>query len=248
MGRKDSRAPGSSRGNGNETARLDAMLPGQRALGAMAEAARRAREVSTRTEPEGCTTTPVPGAPVPGPIRIPHDEPPEHAGRVRQLEVSILVLAILVLVSAIALGVSLGDHGSPAAPPRSSGSTARPPARHQEGGHHSTAAAASPAPGGTTPAAPAASVPPVVGNAPLLSALSPHTGGAGQVVVVSGANLMSADGMVLARFGGQEAPTSCPVQTSCTVTVPANVAQGGVVPVTITTDAGTSNALTFDYD
>jgi hypothetical protein len=87
-----------------------------------------------------------------------------------------------------------------------------------------------------------------VGNAPLLSALSPHTGGAGQVVVVSGANLMSADGMVLARFGGQEAPTSCPVQTSCTVTVPANVAQGGVVPVTITTDAGTSNALTFDYD
>jgi hypothetical protein len=66
-------------------------------------------------------------------------------------------------------------------------------------------------------------------------------------VVVSGVNLISADGQILARFNGAAAPTRCPTQTSCTVTVPSMGAGPSSVTLTVTTAAGTSNALTFSY-
>ena len=66
-------------------------------------------------------------------------------------------------------------------------------------------------------------------------------------MVISGAKLMSADGQVLTRFNGAAAPTRCQTQTSCTVTVPSMGAAPSSVTVTVTTAAGTSNALTFSY-
>jgi hypothetical protein len=85
-------------------------------------------------------------------------------------------------------------------------------------------------------------------NPPVISSLSPASGGAGQVVTITGANFMSADGQIIARFNGQVAPTSCPEQATCTVTVPTlNPAPTGPVTLTVTTGAGASNAEPFSY-
>ena len=67
------------------------------------------------------------------------------------------------------------------------------------------------------------------------------------MVAVSGVNLFSADGTVQALVGGKAAPTSCPTQTACTVTVPAGMGPPASLPITIETEAGTSNALAFSY-
>jgi hypothetical protein len=77
--------------------------------------------------------------------------------------------------------------------------------------------------------------------------LNPSTGVAGQEIVVTGANFISADGLIQASIDGQVAPTSCPVQTTCTVTLPTIAGAPSSVPVTITTDAGTSNTLSFTF-
>jgi hypothetical protein len=66
-------------------------------------------------------------------------------------------------------------------------------------------------------------------------------------VTVSGTDFLSADGEIVAHFGGQAAATSCPSQTLCLVTVPPLSGSPRVVTVSITTEAGTSRTLTFDY-
>jgi uncharacterized membrane protein len=81
----------------------------------------------------------------------------------------------------------------------------------------------------------------------VLTSLSPSGGAAGQTLVLSGANFLSSDGQIVARFGGQVTATSCPDQHTCSVTVPPWTGPPGSVPVTITTAAGTSNALNFAY-
>jgi hypothetical protein len=50
----------------------------------------------------------------------------------------------------------------------------------------------------------------------------------------------------VATFNGQVAPTSCPAQNTCTVTVPPSPG-GATAQVTITTASGTSNVVTFIY-
>jgi hypothetical protein len=50
----------------------------------------------------------------------------------------------------------------------------------------------------------------------------------------------------VATFNGQVAPTSCPAQNTCTVTVPTSSAPSA--QVVITTAGGESNAQTFTYD
>jgi hypothetical protein len=67
------------------------------------------------------------------------------------------------------------------------------------------------------------------------------------VAVVHGTNLFSPNGLVLARFDGQPTRTVCPTQTSCDVTVPALARSPSIVRVTITTESGTSNSLSFVY-
>ncbi len=94
---------------------------------------------------------------------------------------------------------------------------------------------------------PAAPQPVPAGRRRELLSLIPATGAAGQVVTVSGAYLFSPDGHVQAFLGGEDAPTSCPTQTSCLVTVPALSGSSGSVPLTVEPEAGTSNAVSFSY-
>ena len=84
-------------------------------------------------------------------------------------------------------------------------------------------------------------------GAPVISALTPAQGSVGQVVVITGSNLVSADGQVLAHFGSVVAPTSCQSATSCSATVPSPSTPTPRVQVTVTTADGTSNALPFTY-
>ena len=79
---------------------------------------------------------------------------------------------------------------------------------------------------------------------PVIVSLTPSSGPAGQSVQIGGSNLFSTDGQVLAHFGGQVAPTSCSSQTSCSAVAPPG---SGRVEVTVTTAAGTSNAVWFSY-
>jgi hypothetical protein len=65
-------------------------------------------------------------------------------------------------------------------------------------------------------------------------------------VQVAGTNFLSSDGQIVASFNAEVAPTNCPAQNVCTVTVPP-MAGPTAAQVTITTAVGTSNAVTFTY-
>jgi hypothetical protein len=81
------------------------------------------------------------------------------------------------------------------------------------------------------------------GGGPEITSITPDRGATGQVVTVTGVNLFSPDGHVQVFFGGAGAPTSCSTATTCQATVP--TAAPGRVRVTVVTQAGTSNPLTF---
>ncbi len=106
---------------------------------------------------------------------------------------------------------------------------------------HTPTPATTPAPAPTTPGVA------VAGAAPVLSSITPATGGPGQTVVISGSGLMSADGQIVATFGGQVAPTSCPSPNTCLATVPDIAGAPPTVPVKLSTAGGTSNAMSFAY-
>jgi hypothetical protein len=80
---------------------------------------------------------------------------------------------------------------------------------------------------------------------PVISSLSPASGAAGQSITIAGSNFLSTSGQIVATFNGQVAPTSCPAQNTCTVTVPPSTASSA--QVVITTAGGSSNAMTFTY-
>ena len=231
---------------------------GQRALVAMAEAARRAREASTPTsgaESEGRTVVVGPPEvrlemPPAAPQHHPAVEPAGDDRRQRRLKVSVLSLAVVVLLAATALVIALATKQGPVSSPTTGRAATGQAATGRAGtGRPATGRSSGQAPPAptSTSSAPPSSVPATGGGPPVLSALSPATGAAGQSVVVSGADFISADGVIQARFGGQLAPTACPVQTSCTVTVPTMTGSPTSVPVTITTNGGTSNPLTFTF-
>jgi hypothetical protein len=222
--------------------------PGGKALGAMEVAARRARESGTTRLPNARDpeTPKRPVQPTSSIDPAEHDEEPKR--RViatmppeRWLAVAVGVAALLVVVAAIALAVSLSSGSSPVTTPPAthasthSGGTATRPTSHSLG---------APAVPQTTATLPSLGTP---GGAPVIASLSPSSGSSGQTVQVSGSNFLSSDGQIVATFGGQVAPTSCPTQTTCTVTVPPGSPPSGSAPVTITTSAGTSNAITFNY-
>jgi hypothetical protein len=241
MGRAFAKDPASARSPQRQPGRnrpSKELSPG--ALEAMAEAARWARS----TAPDGMIG--VAGAPTsPGRPPRPGSRPGDRHRRDRRLVISIGVVAVaLVLVTAGLIG-SLTSHRTP--DPTSSATGASTPA---------TAPAI--APTTTTPATTSPSTPstpstttepaaPTGAAAPVLSSLAPASGVPGQSVAVSGANLLSASGQIVARFGGQVAPTACPTPSTCTVTVPSPTGPPTSIPVTITTSSGTSNPLTFDY-
>jgi hypothetical protein len=177
--------------------------------------------------------------------------------------VVVLVILLIVLVVNDAFGgpppsatprsvsrsqASTNFGGNPASHP--SGTTSTIPAATPSSSTPFMPAASAPAtsaPTTSVPSTPTTSVPSVPGGAPTLSSMTPASGTAGQTLVVAGANFMSSNGQILFQFGSQPAPTSCPVQTSCTITVPAMTGPPSVVPVTATTSNGTSNTLYFVY-
>jgi hypothetical protein len=237
------------------TAETPPGTPGQRALGAMESAVRRARESA------GAPPLPPPLLPRAGPptrradVAPPREDwhPPAAPGQTapparpnRWLVGSVAVVAVLVVAAAIALIVSLGGNSAPSSstaatsgqattvPPHST------PTRPRSGAAGATTpTTSSPTPSTSTTVAVAPAGPPVI------SSLSPASGSAGQSVMVSGANFLSTTGQIVATFNGQVAPTSCPAQNTCTVTVPSSNASSA--QVVITTAGGASNAETFTY-
>jgi IPT/TIG domain len=223
--------------------------PGQRALGAMESAVRRARETT------GVPPLPPPARPAPAPRDRPPARPLDVAPSTttearetrpdRWLVGSIAVVAALVVAAAIALIVSLTGSSAPPAPTASGvthGSVAPPPSHSPSTGARGGATTSTTTSTTTTGSSTAPVVP---GGPPVISSLSPSSGAAGQSVTVAGSNLLSASGQIVATFNGQVAPTSCPAPNTCTVTVPPSTASSA--QVVITTSAGTSNAVTFTY-
>jgi IPT/TIG domain len=131
----------------------------------------------------------------------------------------------MLVAAALALVVSENTGPSPPSPVAAGTSTST------GGGGQAT----------TTPTTVAA----VAGGPPVISSLSPASGSAGQAIVVAGSNFLSSNGQIVATFNGQVAPTSCPAQNTCNVTVPASTSPSA--QVAITTAGGTSNAVTFTY-
>jgi IPT/TIG domain len=260
------------RGSRSDTGVPATEMPGARALAAMAETARSAQEGPTATPPgqtarvpksglarrdrrwvrasDGLSPVGSEGAATPslgstveangdtGVVPSPQDR------RERRLFASVLVTASLVVVAALALAFVLGAHQNVVTTLHSAGTTV--PSGHTTSPKQGPSGPARARPRATRSRA---SVPgtATTGTAPLLSSLSPSTGGSGQQVTVSGTDFLSADGEIVTHFGGQAAATSCPSQTLCLVTVPPLSGSPGSVPVSITTEAGTSATLTFDY-
>ncbi|HTW97403.1 MAG TPA: IPT/TIG domain-containing protein [Acidimicrobiales bacterium] len=106
--------------------------------------------------------------------------------------------------------------------------------------------------GATTPSTspvattPPATVLPATGKgAPVIAALSPASGSAGQRVTITGSNFLSADDRIVAYFGASPAPTSCPSSDLCVVSAPSGLS--GTVAVQVRTESGASNAASFRY-
>jgi cytoskeletal protein RodZ len=161
-----------------------------------------------------------------------------------------------VVVAIVAVIVAVRLVGG-ASPPRSTTPPPTRPASHTTTTLAPQAVSSSTRPAATTTTAPASSTttsPPTSstttlapGNPPQLSSISPSQGRGGTVVVIRGTNFFSPNGLVLAKVDGQPARTNCPRQTSCTVVMPSHAGPPSSVTVTITTEAGTSNALSFAY-
>jgi hypothetical protein len=88
---------------------------------------------------------------------------------------------------------------------------------------------------------------PRLGPPPVLRAVSPASGAAGEVVTLLGNRLFSPDGRIEVTFGAVPAPVACPTQTTCHVRVPPAPKGRFVVAVTVVTQSGPSNAVAFRY-
>jgi len=248
--------------------------PLERALSAMAEASRRAREGSepTSVTPSYSEPTLVPGAfeaeptlvlqaPIPEPTLVypPVTESSLRTEKARfdevprrrpgtQTPIVLAIVAIGAVVVALGAVVIVLNTSS-----RTHSSTPPPTAAGVAPGHPSISSGEG-SPGistrsGSTTTAPTTTAPrtPVAGSVPEITALTPSSGAVGQSVVISGTGLFSSDGHVQAFFGGKQAPTSCPSQSSCTVMVPVLSGPARPVPFTVTTEMGTSNTMSFYY-
>ena len=195
--------------------------------------------------------------PEPAPAVIPirqGDRP--WLGTARQYAVPGAAALVTATVSLIALTVALSSGGGhrvvsstrPAAggSPTSRAVVAPPapaPAPNAAPSPSSTSATA-----GSTPAPAAPAAPPTAGR-PQLTQVSPASGVPGQRVTLAGAGLFSSSGLIIVRFGSAQAPVVCPNQTTCQATVPDTPGSPptGAQEITVSTGAGTSNALTFTY-
>jgi IPT/TIG domain len=250
--------------------------PGKRALGAMESAVRRAREAqgashSSPLQPPPPASTmppPLPVAPPLPPRPLPVAPPPRVSfpssrsvdaavatneqgsrpgGPDRWLFTAVVAVAVLVVIASAALAASITS-GPPTqllAPGSAQRAAQAPSPLHGSSGGGATSHSGQSSGTSTTTTTP--SVSPSPGGPPVISGLAPATGAPGQGIQVSGTNFLSPNGQIVALFNGQVAPTSCPAQNTCTVTVPPMTAGASSAQVTITTADGTSNAVTFTY-
>lgn len=237
--------------------------PSQQATQALADAVRRARAAHGEEAPAEITEP----VPVVRPASAQPPAPARPAGRARTgssprwLVRGIAAVAVLaVLLGAADLALLLGNrHPSPAPGHGAAVPTLLP----------APSTTAKPAPGTTKPrtsstiptttrpsttaststTTTSTTTPPArAGGAPRLASITPARGRPGTVVLLQGSGFISPrTGVVVAHVGGQAAPTRCPAPTSCEVTIPQLGRGRRTVSVTITTDAGTSNALRFRY-
>lgn len=259
MGGTRSAGSGRSRAGSRSTGRE----PTPRALEAMALAASRSRDRA--------------GPPTAGrrPTRSRRPDGTTRERRLR-ISVVASGAAVLVAGVALAVAHAAGPNGSVAQAPGTTGppsqpasgsggaaptssstttatttvpTTHAPPATVTTGVPPATAAgggAPTPPPGSDTTSTTASPAPSAAGP-PAIISLSPAAGGPGTPVTVTGSGFLSADGSIVAHVDGQVAPTSCPDQTTCTVTVPSLPGGTGTVPVTVTTDSGTSAPASFSF-
>jgi hypothetical protein len=166
----------------------------------------------------------------------------------------LIAIGIVVLVIALVGGpskpTSVGSSAS-AHQPRPSRSAGGPTPTSKSAPVPSTASVPAPSVQSRQSAAPSttptsAPVPGLAFGQPVITSLDPANAAPGQQIAVMGANFMSSNGSIVATFNGQVAPTRCPTQTSCTVTVPPASGSPQAV-VTIATSNGTSNVVSFTY-
>lgn len=96
----------------------------------------------------------------------------------------------------------------------------------------------------TAPAATTA--PATLAAGPVMSAIEPPAGDAGQSVTIVGSGFFSTTGEVFATFEGHVVPTRCPTEQRCIATVP-NSGRGETAEVQIHAAGSASNSLTFTY-
>jgi len=181
----------------------------------------------------------------------------DHHRRSSKLIVGVSLMAIVAaLLGTWAVkdsgGGSLSSSGRP--PTTSPHTTPDAPPTAQAGnegvGAGGTASGAASVTTTTPPAVSTTTTPasaPAAGTGPVLSSIEPASGTPGQTIVVLGSNLMSPSGQITAQFGPETSTVACLAQTSCLVIVPPDGSLTSTTPLTITTDGGTSNALTFTY-
>lgn len=217
---------------------------------------RPAPAASTPAVSTPAVSTPAASTPAPPPTQR-HDGPADtrrdHRPRSSTLIVSLSLMAVVAALLAT-WAVKGGGSGSlsssghhpgvatrtsPTAPPTAQ-SGLSPVAVSGVGGGTASPTTTAP-PSTTTPAVP------TTGSGPVLTTLEPASAAPGQVLVIVGSNLMSASGQITANFGTETSTVACPQTTSCLVMVPQDGTSGTSVPFTVTTDSGTSNALTFSY-
>ncbi len=211
--------------------------PSARALAAMAEAAERSRRAGENRghRPDGAVTSPRPS---------------------RRPGWAILALAVAVVAVVVTVMMTSSTTSRTSARPATPTPAHGPSVTLPRTGPSSTIPAPASAPATstvvtapptttttTTTTTPATTGPSTQG--PVLSSLVPSSGAAGQVLVVLGSGLLSPSGQIVAHFGDQTSVIACPQSTSCLVQVPPGASPSALV--TVTTDAGTSNPLTFTY-
>ncbi len=153
-----------------------------------------------------------------------------------------LIAIAVVALAGVVVGVTLSNSG----PTKPKHVAAAPPGRGQSTRRSSTTTRTGPTTvptrrSTTTTTSPASSI-----KGPVLSSLEPDTGAAGQTLILSGMGITSANGTIVATFDSRPAPTRCPSEQRCLVTVPAGLK--GSVNVRLQTESGRSNALTFHYE
>ena len=240
--------------------------PDTRALAAMAEAARRSRQLEVGATPRRShARPPAPPRPArPGDADRPpaSTTPTASTRRSRRQRRSALILGlVVVLVGLVGWSAARGRSTStvrahpvpvtrsgaqlPYTSPGGRPATGPPATAPVTPPTSETAPTAVPATAPTTTPSPPQ---PLSGAAPSLTALDPSTGSPGQVLVIDGSNLLSPSGQITAQFGGQTTTVACPQSTSCLIEVPSTDGSTGTAQVSITTDGGTSNPLTFTYE